>query len=108
MANQFSSRTSTPSSPRNRIRQALLETLERRELLAADAAGAVFAPGTRQDYVDETLDRYLQGSANGGDGTATSIRTRPVEVWRWSPADGPRYVARIAQDPVATLALQGP
>ena len=44
---------------------------------------------------------------DGDDGTATSIRTEPVEVWRWTPSDGARFVARIAQDPVVTTRLRG-
>ncbi|MEO1138902.1 MAG: hypothetical protein AAFW87_05540 [Pseudomonadota bacterium] len=43
---------------------------------------------------------------DGGDGTATSIRTRPMEVWRWKPEDGPRFVSRIITDPIATTRLR--
>lgn len=43
---------------------------------------------------------------DGGDGTATSIRTRPTEVWRWQPSDGARFVSRIVTNPVATTRLR--
>lgn len=43
---------------------------------------------------------------DGGDGTATSIRTRPVMVWRWQPSDGARFVSRILTDPIATTRLR--
>ncbi|MFN3207810.1 MAG: hypothetical protein ACE369_02185 [Roseovarius sp.] len=43
---------------------------------------------------------------DGGDGTATSIRTAPTEVWRWQPSDGARFVSRILVDPVVTTRLR--
>ncbi len=43
---------------------------------------------------------------DGGDGTATSIRTRPIEVWRWQPEDGLRFVSGFVTDPIATARLR--
>jgi hypothetical protein len=42
---------------------------------------------------------------DGGDGTATSIGPITFEVWRWRPADGQNFVARIVGDPVVTTRL---
>lgn len=77
MASHFSSRTKSqlpPLSKRNLLRRVLVETLDKRELLAADLAGPVFAPGTPQDYVDSVIAQYM-GSANSGanDGGAGNI-----------------------------------
>jgi VCBS repeat-containing protein len=49
------------------LRQILLETLERRELMAIDSAGVIFAPGTSQEYMDTWIDFYKQGSAGTGE-----------------------------------------
>ncbi len=43
---------------------------------------------------------------DGGDGTATSIRTAPTEVWRWQPSDGARFVSRIITNPTVTTRLR--
>ncbi len=43
---------------------------------------------------------------DGGDGTATSIRTAPTEVWRWQPSDGARFVSRILTNPIVTTRLR--
>ena len=66
MASQLSSSTKSVSLKsqmrRKWLRHVLLETLERRELLAADSAGVVFAPGTAQDYMDSVIESYLAGT----------------------------------------------
>lgn len=49
------------------LRRILLETLERRELMAIDSAGAVFAPGTPREYVDTWIDIYKQGASGAGE-----------------------------------------
>ncbi|HBE72425.1 MAG TPA: hypothetical protein DDW52_30180, partial [Planctomycetaceae bacterium] len=76
MASHFSASTRPDSSTLNKrqlMRRAVLETLERRELLAADSAGVVFAPGTAADYVDDVIGSYLQGAhANGESGNANA------------------------------------
>ena len=69
MVSLLSSRSQPSSNEtqlrRNRLRRVLLETLERRELLAVDfPAGAVFAPGTPQDYVDGVIARLGSSDAN--------------------------------------------
>ncbi len=60
----FASLKNSPwiDAKRNRLRRILLETLERRELLASDLlAGPMFAPGTSQAYVDQVLDGFRSG-----------------------------------------------
>jgi VCBS repeat-containing protein len=49
------------------LRRILLETLERRELMAVDSAGVVFAPGTPREYVDTWIDIYKQGASGTGE-----------------------------------------
>jgi VCBS repeat-containing protein len=49
------------------LRKILLETLERRELMAADSAGVIFAPGTPREYADTWIDFYKQGTAGTGE-----------------------------------------
>lgn len=86
MASHLSSRISSPDHSRKRryLRRAILESLERRELLAVDSAGVVFAPGTPQDYMDAVLGAYLRGENSplgegGSNYNAPGVRwTNPV------------------------------
>ncbi|MCA9125524.1 MAG: tandem-95 repeat protein [Planctomycetales bacterium] len=83
--------TCTPRSSlqlrRNRMRRVILETLEKRELLAADSAGVIFAPGTPQAYVDSVIDSYLRGSTAEASGESDAIN---LQGSRWSnPTGGP-------------------
>lgn len=78
MASQLSSRQESTSYEknlrRNRLRRILLESLERRELLASDLfAGPVFAPGTSQDYVDSVIAQFSRPDSGGEGGTSGGI-----------------------------------
>ena len=71
------------------LRKILLETLERRELMAADSAGVVFAPGTPREYVDTWIDFYRQGSAGTGEAGGNSGNFE-ANGGRWTvPVGGP-------------------
>lgn len=60
-------------------RQLRHEALERRELLAAEVAAPVFAPGTSQDYMDSWNAGNGNESRSGGDINLTNRRwTNPV------------------------------
>ena len=60
-------------------RQLRHETLERRELLAAEVAHPVFAPGTSQDYMDSWEGANTDGSSSRGNVNVTNNRwTNPV------------------------------
>jgi VCBS repeat-containing protein len=85
------SRTLLPSQAvrRNRVRQALLEALERREMLASDAAGVVFAPGTSQAYMDEWINRFNPSSQQNADGSPARDEAN-LQGSRWTnPVGGP-------------------
>ncbi len=90
MASQLFTRSKSPSYEmqmrRNRLRKVLLETLERRELLAADSAGVVFAPGTPQNYMDSVIERYLRGTTAdaSGEGSGNFVASGA----RWSNPTG--------------------
>lgn len=72
------------------LRRILLETLERRELMAADSAGVIFAPGTPQDYVNTWLDFYKQGTSGTGEPDGNSGNFDAGGGGRWSnPVGGP-------------------
>ncbi len=63
--NIFSSTTSkTTEQKRHRLRRVILETLERRELLAYDLASGIYAPGTPSDYIDGIESRFVRGSGH--------------------------------------------
>lgn len=49
------------------LRKILLETLERRELMAVDSAGVIFAPGTPRDYADTWIEIYKRGTVGTGE-----------------------------------------
>ncbi|QDV22465.1 DVUA0089 family protein [Aureliella helgolandensis] len=88
MASHFYTRskpTTQPTTTRNRLRRILLETLERRELLAADSAGVIFAPGTAQSYMDEMIGKFLRGSVTEASGEAGAFN---VGGQRWSNPTG--------------------
>ena len=55
---------SSQSSSRQKSLGARLETLEKRELLAAEIAHAIFAQGTPQDVVDQWEQRLAPGGSN--------------------------------------------
>ena len=70
---------------RKQLRQLLLEHLERRDLMASDAAGPVFAPGTSQEYIDHWIDAL--GSNGNGNGSGSPIN---LSGSRWeNPTGGP-------------------
>lgn len=72
------------------LRRILLETLERRELMAADSAGVIFAPGTPKDYADTWLDFYKQGTSGTGEPDGNSGNFDAGGGGRWSnPVGGP-------------------
>ncbi|GAB5405864.1 MAG: hypothetical protein Aurels2KO_40950 [Aureliella sp.] len=90
MASHFSARTKSQSSPlskRSLLRRVLVESLERREMLAADSAGVVFAGGTPQDYVDSVIDQYLAGT--GADSSGEGSGGINLQGSRWvNPTGG--------------------
>lgn len=70
---------------RNQLRHVILETLEKRELLAADSAGVVFAQGTSQSYVDAVIGSYLQGTGADASGESGGIN---LQGSRWTNPTG--------------------
>ncbi len=90
--------TRVPSEKQRSIfRQALLEGLERRELMAVASAAPVFAQGTDPAYVTEWINRLanpdLVGGGSGGLGLqASSAQSAPINLSgdRWTvPTGGP-------------------
>ncbi len=74
---------------RNRLRRAILETLERRELMAADVHG-VFAPNTTPEYREawESQNRDLSGSPNNGGLSGAPIGNFNASSFRWTNPTG--------------------
>ncbi|GIX00190.1 MAG: hypothetical protein KatS3mg111_3522 [Pirellulaceae bacterium] len=90
MASQVSSRSRSSwidkCLRRTRLRRALLESLERRELLAADMLhyDPVFAPGTPTEYMQQVLEQFH----TGGDGQHWDAVN--LQGSRWTdPVGGP-------------------
>ena len=76
MSKRRNPRKRSVSAPSRQLRH---EALERRELLAAEVAHPVFAPGTSQDYMDSWYSGNANGSRSGGDINLTNHRwTNPV------------------------------
>ncbi len=59
---------------RKQLRQLLLENLERRDLMASDAAGPVFAPGTPQAYIDHWINALSDNSGGNGSGSPINLQ----------------------------------
>lgn len=80
MASHFSAHTKSRLEvelKRNRLRRVILETLEKRELLASDLlAGPVFAAGTPQSYVDEVIASFQGTGISGESGGINQSGTR--------------------------------
>lgn len=88
MASQLSSRSSSYETAlkRSRLRRILLETLDRRELLAADAAAPVFAQGTSQQYMDDVIAQFAAGAVAAGEDSGQFN----LQGTRWTnPTGGP-------------------
>ncbi len=90
MASHFSARMKSQSSPlskRSLLRRVLVESLERREMLAADSAGVAFAAGTPQDYMDSVIGQYLAGT--GADSSGEGSGGINLQGSRWvNPTGG--------------------
>jgi hypothetical protein len=95
MASPLSSKSASnlmdTAARRNRLRRAILESLERRELMAYNVLAGAFAPNTTAEYRDTwTTDankaRGLDGTnTNGTGGPASPSNSTP---WRWTNPTG--------------------
>ena len=87
-----SGRSGRMSQTRKRdvLRSLLLEGLERRDLMATDAAGPIFAPGTDPAYVQEWIDRLAGRGTGSGSGAAAAARSAPINLpgERWTNPTG--------------------
>ncbi len=92
LPSQNASHPMDAAARRNRLRRAILETLERRELMAGDVC-AVFAPNTTAEYREawELLNRDVSGSTpqsnnnNSSGGQTGSFNASP---FRWTNPTG--------------------
>ena len=75
---------------RNRLRRAILETLERRELMAADMAHAIFAPNTTAEYREawDAQNALVNGQTNPSGSSGGQTSNFNATAFRWSNPTG--------------------